>query len=131
MALLEAALRAKLLADAAIANLVGTRVSPWPLPQASPMPAITYFRVSGAEGVTQDGRERTTRARYQVDSWGGSYQAARELEILVRKALNGFKGTVSGVPIQGAFVEESADEFEDEGGQYRCPVDVTIWTEEA
>lgn len=41
-------LRAFLLGDAMIAGMVGNRIWTHPLPQASPVPAITYLQAGGA-----------------------------------------------------------------------------------
>lgn len=96
---LETALRAYLLADAAVAAAVGGRVYPRRLPQGPAFPAIVYQRVDTRRGHDMSGPDGLPRPRVQITTWAGSVQAATDAAALVRKRLDGFRGAWGGVTV--------------------------------
>lgn len=106
---IESALRAHLLADSNISNEISTRMFPLRLPQNTEFTAITYQVISGDSTYTQDGDSGLDRPRIQIDVWDPSYEKSVEVGNLVKDRLSGFKGTVSGIEIQGIFRDSWRD----------------------
>jgi hypothetical protein len=119
---IEADLVAHLLADAGVAALVETRVYPERFPPGGPMPAVTYQRVFGAEGVTHDGPDGLARARFQVDCWAASYGEAAALGEAVSDALKAFPG---------ARLINEMDMPEPDVALRRRMIEVSIWHQES
>lgn len=129
------ALRAHLLADAAIAALVGTRIYPLRLPQKPQLPAIVLLRVSDVRPPILRGQASVAQERFQVDAWATTFDGATALGTLCRRRLEGYSGTWSDgaspettvdVAIQ---FESDRDLFEEEinGGLCRHSADYFIW----
>lgn len=73
---MKAALRSRLLADATIAGLVGTRID-WGLrPQGKPLPAITLTLIPTPRDYHMGGAQRTQFYRVQIDCWAATYLSA-------------------------------------------------------
>lgn len=118
--MLEEAVRALLLQDPAVSQLVATRIYPRRLPSGAALPALTYFRTASLDFQTHQGRTGLTRARINVGCWvsDGSdplsaHNLARQLSTAVRKALVGFRGVAGGVTI-GSISEEDVENAPDE-----------------
>ena len=69
MAGCEPLVRALLLDDPSSAAVGGTRIYPLIRPQGTPLPAITYQRVSRTRIDPLNGMERVQNARLQLDCW--------------------------------------------------------------
>ena len=100
----------------------GDRVFALVLPQkvaAARVPAVSYQRVSNIPVVSLDGHSGLDHVRMQVDSWAGTYGAAKSLASEVRTAMTaaGFKGLLA----------TDHDEFEPETGFYRVSADYLCW----
>ncbi len=129
---IEEAIHAHLKAHASVSALAGDRVYPKVMPQKPTYPAIVYHRISGVREPNQQGPSGLTHPRFQFDCYGATYAAAKGLADAVRFALDGFQGTMGGGPhVSAAFVENDADDYDDELGIHRQIVDVVIWHEEA
>jgi hypothetical protein len=87
---MEEALRARLLATAALA---GVPVNWGSHPQGAGLPGIVLNVVSGNEGLTLKGRDGLSVARVQVDCLGVSYAAAKGVARNVITALNAYRAT--------------------------------------
>lgn len=102
---IEVALRDYLLADPAIAALVGTRVYPLHLPLNAPTPAISYALVS-------DPQQRApghARQRIQFSIWVQGetaamqgFPAARAMKEAIRARIDGRDGTKYPCVLEGA-----------------------------
>lgn len=124
--------RTLLLSDAAIAALVGTRVYPTILPQASTFPAITYQRISRipvADHLSDVGA--LARPRVQVDSWAGTRDGAEALGEAVRRKLNGYRGPVAGSEdVQMIQLDAVRDLYDDDVKLHRHSADYFVFHEE-
>jgi len=117
------------LADAAIAALIGTRIYPGGLlPQNPALPAITYRLISGNWIQTATGAAGLAGPRIQIDCWAKTYAGADALFELVRLGING-KG--DGGNIQGVFLEGNRDVFDPVLGVRGRSADAFVWHEEA
>lgn len=93
---MQTALRSRLLADATIAGLVGTRVD-WGLrPQAKELPAITLTMIPTPRDYTMGGADQTQLYRVQVDCWAASYKDAHTLREAVIAEMEPASGSFLG-----------------------------------
>lgn len=120
MALVEEALVSLL------SGLAGGRVFPYRLPRGSTLPAITYMKVSGPRDETHQGPSGLVPARFQVSSWALTYDAVAVLSDSVRLALDGFKGSASGVSIAGIELLNETDQGESEPETFQKILDFRI-----
>lgn len=101
---MKAALRARLLADATITGLVGTRID-WGLrPQGKALPAITLTLIPTPRAYHMGGAQVTQHYMVQIDCWALSYKAADDLRQAVIAELEPASGE-----FQGSFVLRDQD----------------------
>jgi hypothetical protein len=119
--MMQTALRDRLLADATIAALVGTRVD-WDIrPQGKPLPAITLAMVDNRD-QKMDGPQVTRSTVIQVDCWALKAIDAHTLGEAVITELQPAL-TVGSVRFLGAFLTAtSSSEDTDNGLVYRVMV---------
>ena len=115
-----------LLANGAVAALVGTRIYPLKLRQAATMPAITYSTIAGGDDVTHDGARGLADLTVQVDCWGLTYLQMDGLFNAVLAALLGY----SSATVQGIFLVRRMDMYENESELYRRTADYGVWFKE-
>jgi hypothetical protein len=130
VATIEDAIGAKLAATSGVTDLTSTRIYAMHLPQRPTLPAITYRKISGVRIHAMSADPGVAHPRFQVDSWGKTYESAKDVEVQVRAALSRWRGDQSGVTILASFVENEIDLFEDETGDYRIITDFVIWHRE-
>jgi len=128
MASLEESLIDILTGDVTLAALVGTRVEPSPLSQASTLPAISYQRISTAPVHTFDGAVGLWQVRMQFDVWGSTALGAQAVVQALHGALDHYRGTVAGVRIDGALSGNDQMDNDAESGHYRRILDYMIWS---
>lgn len=97
MSLVDArpAIRAYLLSDQAISNIVGTRVFPIQLPQGVIQPSIVYHVIDEIESYHYQGPIGLIAARMQIDSISRSSDEAITLSTLAKERLGGFSGVLT------------------------------------
>lgn len=124
----ESELRAHLLADSSISDLVGERIYPIIAPQRAPTIRITYSIVFGETQNSLDGfTSGLTRYRVQLDCWSQSFDVARRLALAVRNRLK-----VAATSFQSVIVSfPSIDDYEDEAELYRRSLEVSCWHTES
>jgi Protein of unknown function (DUF3168) len=124
-------LRAYLLAGTEIAALVATRIYPLRLPQkidiSSGKAAIVLQRIDEIDDAHLRGPNALKRARIQVDCYAVTHDAATALGALVRRRINGFRGSwddgaspPATLTVQAILEEQEADRFENEIGGGLC-----------
>jgi CHAD domain-containing protein len=127
---LDEALRAHLVADVAVAALVGSRIYPVSLAQQGSLPAIMYRRVAvWPEHDRSSRRADIARTRYQVECYGATFDDARAVATALKDALATLT-KASDPAISHALVQSEFDDFEPEPGRWRAIVDVHIYHEE-
>jgi hypothetical protein len=127
---LEVGLHAFLLADPAVAALIGTRMTPLVLPQNTAYPALTYQRISGQRLRSVDGPAGRARPRMQIDSWAETYLEAKALAAAVRRALDGYAGPMGAAQVGAVSLDDERDIHEDEPKVSRVTQDYLISHEE-
>ncbi len=123
---IEDALYAKLTSDAAINAITGSRVYPVKMEDNPTFPAITFQRISSTREQTMSGRVSYCSALYQIDSWSVSYDVTRDLASKIFALLEGFRGTISSVDIQGILSQNEIDLYEDDVKVYRRSQTFTV-----
>ena len=125
-------LRAYVLSDATVAALVNSRMYPVKLPQNVTYPALSYNQVSGVRIYDLCGPTGRAKPRISINSWGESYADARALADAVRRAIQGFRGTLGdspGAQIDDVKLDNEIDLDEPEAGTvgvYRVMQDYII-----
>lgn len=104
---MEEALRAKLLANVAIAA-VAKAVAWIDRPDASKLPAITLQQVGAGRTYTHDGANDLTDPLIQFDFWGRSQLEVVQIERLVTAEME-TASTIEGVEFGVAFLEAQND----------------------
>ncbi|QDU62170.1 hypothetical protein Pan216_30370 [Planctomycetes bacterium Pan216] len=102
------ALRAKLIADATVSGLVGTRIYPSEAPEGAPRPYVVYEVED--EDLGAQPNDKLTRMSLETRCVAGSYGEAEELAKALKDALHGFRGTVADVFFGGVFRRSNRDE---------------------
>ena len=123
---IEEAIFSKLTGEAAVTNLVGTRVYPFQMPQNPIYPAVVYSRVSTRRDMDHSGPGDMAWARFQFDCYGTSYASVKGLANVVRQVLHGFTGTVSGVDFCRVSFLNEVDDFEPQAEIHWVAVDFQI-----
>jgi hypothetical protein len=134
VATIEEALRARLIADTAVVEMVGQRIYPLVAPPKAALPAIVYQRISGMRVATHDGPSELARPRFQFACIGSAYAGAKNLANAVRVALDGYSGTSSEVQVFVVLLENEFDfyTFESDEAASSCTVlvDFIVWHRE-
>lgn len=138
MSIVEEALVARLQADVTITAAVKTgsvwRIYPLAAPQGSPLPVLTYQRISGPREHTHDRVGDLARPRFQFMAIAATYGAAKALCNAVRTSLDNFRGTLSGVVIDAIQIENESDVFnlatDQAKNSYATWLDCVVWHHE-
>lgn len=124
-------LRTFLLADTAIAALVGTRMYPVQLPQGTSQASIRYQHISGQRPIASpSGPLKLSGPRVQIDAWAPTYAEAESLAELIKTRLNGYRGAMGATTVQGAFFSDERDGWEPESKLYFLSRDYFVWFQE-
>ena len=136
------ALRAFLLADAAISASVGTRIYPVKLPQQTAYPAILMTRITGIPNAQLHGKASIDQERWQIDcimkesSGVAAFDVAQRLAADVRARLESYVGDMIDASVSPYVTyKTSADwlidrdlyESDVNGGFHRNSADYQLW----
>lgn len=127
---LRPALRAYLLADVAIATIVGARVFATIIPQGVNSASIVVSLISGRGDHHMEGASGLGRSRLQIDAWAPDADVATALGNAVRDRIDGFSGVMgegaAAVTVQGVFLTDERDGYDDEAKLYRLGRDYFV-----
>lgn len=126
---IEAVLATRLIEATGLAYL-GGRVYPKHLPENTPYPAIAYHRISTPREHSHDGPSGLAHPRFQFDLYARTYAGISELAEGVRASLDGYKGLLGGVDVQGVFLEDDDDGYDDDLEVFWRRLDFTVWHNE-
>lgn len=136
MADIEQAVKTRLTGFAGLAALVSTRVTPMALDQElRDLPAfldsVTFQKISALRLHSYGADPGVVTARFQIDSWGNTYNKAKAVAVQVRAALaNQYGVTWSSVVIQNCRIDNEIDDMDTETEIYRVIQDFSITYEE-
>lgn len=119
---IESDLRTFLLAQAAVSNLIGTRMYPQQLPDNPTLPAVVYTRISTRYELAS-GNVPAVRARIQLDCWDDNQVTAWD----VAEAIHQVADFASPTGIEAIFPEDEDDGFDTDAQLYRRRIDVFAW----
>lgn len=128
---MEEDLRAALVADAALAALVGRRINWLTRPLGSSLPAVVLQVISAPETSSNDGPDDLLPYLVQIDCWGETYLSAKTVARAVRAVCVALKTA----PLRAGFIENKRDGFEPGDGPqadgavnfFRVSLDVRVW----
>lgn len=130
------ALRALLVAASPVSALIGARVYPSVMPENRTLPndlAVTYEQTGLVDDDHLQGPAGLAIATMQIQCFGRTYAAVRELANEVDTVLRGYRGTSSGVEIHG-IERDNLIELTDLDGdriERRIVIDYSVWHTEA
>ena len=130
---IEAAITKHLTENAGVASVAAGRVYPKHLPQNPTYPAIVYHRISGPREHSHDGSSGLAHPRFQFDLYAASHVACKDLAEKLRLALDAFKGTMGGaggVDVNGVFLEDDDDGYDDDFKVFWWRMDFILWHNE-
>jgi hypothetical protein len=130
------ALRARLVDDATMTGLVGTRIYPGRAPQNVKLPYIVYHRISTVRAATLDvGNAKVPEVRMQVDVIAATQAEVETILSRMRVVMDNFRGTSAGVTVLGVSVDDEQDQPEFYEGSdtvfYHSSLDFSIIYREA
>lgn len=126
---IEAGLRTFLLADATISDLVnGERIHPVQLPQGTNRPAVRYTKISGNRPHSSpQGALGLSGPRIQIDAFAPDYDDAIALAEAIRKRIDGYRGAMDAVTVQGVFFANEREGYESESNLHFVSRDYFVW----
>lgn len=128
---LQGALRARAVASAALNVIVAGRVYSVTRPQNTPLPAITFQRISDPRPQHLKGFNELRDTRVQFDCWGNtSVQVSQMAEALIAALVP--EQTGNGIVFNRAIVDSVNDggETVGTGFVYRVRIDLIFWWQE-
>lgn len=108
-------------ADVSIAAVVGARIYPEIAPQDPTYPLIIFHVISTVPVNSMDGHNNLDNVRVQINPWATTYKQAKQIELLVRNAMNNtnvFKSTC---------IDARGLQYEPETKLYAMSSDYSIW----
>lgn len=137
MATIEEAVNTLLLATATITAIVGSgtaaRIYPLRIPQDATRPALAYQKISSPKQMSHGGSSNLARSRFQFTCQCETYTSVKTLTAALRNALIGYRGTVSGVRIDGILIDDDIDNDIELQANEVLPyvtIDAAIWHSE-
>lgn len=129
--MVEKTLRARLLSQAPVTTLVGTRIYPNGLPQDPVLPAVTYRRISGQHIHSHSGVSNLINARIQFNCYaaemtGTGYGVAKSLAKAVRNALDSYVGADANADVRATLVLDDRDAEDTDRNQQFITLDVMV-----
>ena len=107
-------------ADTGVQAIVGSRIYAMLRPQADPLPALVYQRVSTVPVVSLQGDSSLDQVRLQVSCYASTLLQAKQLAAATRRAINGASGLKSITVME-------IDDQDPETKHFRVVVDFNIW----
>lgn len=128
---LEAGLVTFLNSQPGIAGLLGTRLYPLVIPQDAEQPALAYQRIDTPRISSHDGPSGLAKPRIQITVTAKTFEMVKALTLLLRRALDGYRGMWGSVPVQKCSVMNEIDGYAMEAeGAYTVRLDLVVWHEE-
>jgi len=123
---IKIALATKLESISALTALVSARIYSVALPQDYTLPAVFFRMISDQTERTLSGHGGKARTTFEISYCAITDTAAETGGEIIRKALDGFRGTVSSVQIQSTIMTDRRDEFEQDMNIFRRVMEFKI-----
>ena len=129
---MEEALISMLLADTAVAAIVGNRVFVGRRRKSAALPTLVIHRISGAPEYAEDGEVGVAGLLFQIDCWAETYGQAKLLARAVTETLSAFSGTIGAVEVQFITLDAERDDAvsgtaDDITNPFRTSLDFEVW----
>ena len=98
---------AKVIADATLTGLIGSRIYPEWAPQQDAVPFVTYSVVERPHGVNKTERSRWAMVAVEFRTWGADYDQIKEIDRAIQDVFDFGEGVAGGVTVDGANWAES------------------------
>ena len=102
-------LAAKLIADAGVSALVGSRVRPIVLDQRDTVPAIVYSLVNQEGWHSLQGGTTCARSRVQFFAYGNTITEAINVSDAIMASLDGYRGQTQDIFVSSCMLDNSYD----------------------
>jgi hypothetical protein len=107
----EAAVRNRLVTTTAVTTMVSTRIYPVLAPATAPLPFITWRRAAVQRAQSLSGPIGVPSVILSLDIFAETYETAREVADVCRKALDGWGGTYENTVVSNVSLDNEADGF--------------------
>jgi len=118
----EQVLRDALINDGSVNALLDSRIYPLVVPQDSQLPAVAYQKISGVRQYVQDGARKPEVSLIQLTCLSKTYNEAKQVEEVIRTALDGKK--INDLIV---FVQNRRDDFTRDGEISVVRIDLRIY----
>jgi len=105
----------------------GARIFPHILPQGERRASLVYNLISEITDHHMQGASGLVTARYQLDAWAGLADDADALARLVKNRIDGYRGPMGAVQVQGVFADTAFTRYESNPNLYGVSRDFLIW----
>jgi len=121
-------LRLFLLDDAAIFSAVGgARIHPVVMPQGEKRPSLVCNTITETTDHHTQGPSGLVMVRMQIDAYATLPNDADALARAVKDRLDGYRGPMGAIDVQGVFAETARTGYESEPKLYRVGRDYLVW----
>lgn len=130
--MIQEAVLAKLAATSALTALVSTRIYNGTAPQGVGLPYVVFSEISSDRPRSMSGAVAIVDSRVEVLAYGASPDSSIAVADAVRGALDGYRGTSSGVSVRSCRLESTDDDYvRPRSGEsihiYRRSLEFAIW----
>lgn len=109
--MIETALISLITGNAGVSALIGTRMVPFTDTNTLTLPRLTYWRTNSERPISNSGPTGQCIATFQLDAWAPDAATSWQVLEAVRKALNGFSGSNSGMTIDSVRWQDQSDQI--------------------
>lgn len=97
------------------------------VPENAPDPSMCFSTISATPIATNNGPSGLNFRRYQFETFGSTYVKAKQLQTLIRLAIDGFSGTApNGQRVYNIIRDNELDGYDDVTGEHRTITDYFI-----
>lgn len=107
----EAVLRSALVANNAVATLIGTRIYPVIAPATATLPFVTWRRVAVRRQQTLAAPMGMPVTSVEYSIFGLTYEQARDVADAMRSVLDGYGGSANNTEVKQTSLEQESDDF--------------------
>lgn len=107
----ESVLRSALVANNAVATLIGTRIYPVIAPATATLPFVTWRRVAVRRQQTLAAPMGMPVTSVEYSIFGLTYEQARDVADAMRAVLDGYGGSANNTEVKQTSLEQESDDF--------------------